>query len=47
MDVEEYRDHEEMKDWLGGSKDFKLNLKEFNVWFRWRKVFNNLRTTGF
>jgi len=40
LDVEEYRDHEELKDWLAGSKDFRVNLKEFCIKFRYRAVFS-------
>lgn len=36
----------EAGDWLGGNTGMSLNLKEFYVWFRYKKTFAWLKTTG-
>jgi len=31
---------------MGGHKDFKVNLKEFCAFFRYRIIFHGLKSTG-
>jgi hypothetical protein len=36
----------EMGDWIAGLPGVSVNIKELYIWFRYKKIFNWLRTTG-